>query len=359
MQRIILHLDMDAFFTSCEEKVNPSLKGKPVVVGADPKNGMGRGVVSTANYEARRYGIKSAMPISRAYRLNLDAIFLPVNFSLYNEFSATIMRILKEYSNKFQQISVDEAYLDITEKANDFEEAKKLALKIKYEIMDKTGLTCSIGVASNKLIAKIASDHNKPDGLTMVRQEDNRAFLENLNARKLYGVGPKTEFKLRALGIKTIGQLAAFSKEKLIDLFGVYGLYLHLSANGFGDDFVAEEYGRLSIGREITFEENSDDYRKLNDATEEIAGEIFDELQQEECLYRTISIKIRLYDFKTFTRARTLKHLCNDKDTIINSAKELCREFYGDKIRLIGIRVSNLEEFKGQKTIEEFCPTFS
>lgn len=353
-EKIITHVDMDAFFTACEERKNPKLKGKPIVVGANPLYGKGRGVVSTANYSARKYGIHSGMPISKAYKLNPKAIFLPVNFALYNEVSELVMRILRGYSNKFQQMSIDEAYLDITEKAKNFEEAKQLALKIKKEIKEKEGLTCSIGIAHNKLIAKIASDYRKPNRLTIVSESKAKIFLEPLSVRKLYGVGPKTEEKLKELDIGTIGQLALFSKEKLIEVFGVYGLYLSLSANGIGDDFVAEEYGRLSIGREFTFEEDVDDFKVINEAIEEIADEISKELKEESYLYRTVSIKIRLHNFKTFTRAKTLSYLSNDKENIIKIAKELAKEFINNKIRLIGVRVSNLEEFKNQKTIKEF-----
>ncbi len=354
MSKLILHIDMDAFFASCEEKNNPSLKGKPVVVGANPKQGKGRGVVSSCSYEARKYGIKSGMPISKAYKLNPKAIFLPVNFALYNKVSERVMWILKNHSNKFQQMSIDEAYLDITEKVKDFEEAKQLALQIKKEIREKESLTCSIGIASNKLIAKIASDFRKPNRLTIVRDSGIKKFLEPLSARKLYGVGPKTEEKLKEFGIKTIGQLSSFNREKLMEIFGAYGLYLSMSANGIGDDFVAEEYSRLSIGREVTFEEDIEDFNIINEAIEEITEEIFEELKEENYLYRTVSIKIRFHDFRTYTRAKTLNYLSNNKNSITVTAKELAKEFFGQKIRLIGIRVSNLREFKYQKTIKEF-----
>ena len=355
MPKIILHIDMDHFFAACEEKTNPSLKGKPIVVGSDPKQGKGRGVVSTCSYESRKYGIKSGMPISKAYSLNPNAIFLPVNFRLYNEISFRIMKMLKNYSHKFQQISIDEAYLDITERIDSFDEAKELALQIKKEIMQIEGLTCSVGISVNKLIAKIASEFNKPDGITIVKEYEIKGFLEPLGVRKLYGVGPKTEQKLKELGIETIGQLASFSKETLIDIFGVYGLYLSISANGVGDDFVAEEYGRLSIGRELTFEQDVEDFEIINKAIEEIGEEIFEEIKEEFYLYRTVSIKIRLQDFRTFTRAKTLNYFSGNKHTIMNAAKQLAKEFIGNKIRLIGIRVSNLKEFKNQKTIREFC----
>ncbi len=354
MTRIIMHIDMDAFFTSCEEKNNPKLKGKPIIVGADPKQGKGRGVVSTSNYYARKYSIKSGMPISKAYKLNPNAIFLPVNFNLYYTISKRIMRILKSYSTRFQQLSIDEAYLDISELAENFDEAEVIANASKDEISKKEGLTCSIGIASNKLVAKIASDFKKPDGLTIVEDDEIKSFLGPLNVRKLYGVGPKTEAKLKELGIETIGQLVSFSREKLIDAFGVYGLYLSLSANGISDDFVAEEYERLSIGREITFEEDIENFNLINEAIDEIVDEIYKELKEENYLFKTISIKVRLHDFKTFTRAKTLKYLSNDKKIVSKIAKELSREFIDNKIRLIGVRVSNLKEFKYQKTIKEF-----
>lgn len=354
MPKIILHVDMDYFFAACEEKVNPSLKSRPIVVGSDPKQGKGRGVVSTCNYISRRYGINSGMPISKAYSLNPNAVFLPVNLRLYNEISYRIMKIIKNYSNKFQQTGIDEAYLDVTEKANNLDEAKELALKIKKDIIGQEGLTCSIGVSVNKLIAKIASEFHKPDGLTVVEEYEIKKFLEPLPVRKLYGVGPKTEEKLKELSIETIGQLTSFNRETLINIFGVYGLYLSISANGVGDDFVAEEYGRLSIGREFTFEEDVEDFEIINQAIEEIAEEIFEELKEESYLYRTISIKIRLHDFRTFTRAKTLNYFRSDKSAIINVAAQLAKEFIGNKIRLIGVRVSNLQEFKYQKTINEY-----
>lgn len=349
-----MHIDMDCFFAACEEKINPELSKKAVVIGADPKSGKGRGVVSTCNYMARKFGIKSGMPVSRAFKLNSNAVFLPVNFRLYNSVSERIMKILSSYSGRSQQTGIDEAYLDITEKISDFADAKILALKIKNEVYGKEGLTCSIGIASNKLMAKIASDFNKPDGITIVEEKNNKKFLENLTVRKLYGIGSKTEEKLKKLGIEKIGQLADFNKEKLINLFGVYGLYLSISANGIGDDFVEEEYGRLSIGREVTFEQDTQDFSLINFEIEEIAGEIFNELKENLYLYKTISIKIRLHNFTTFTRSKTLNYLSNDRGTIFNIAKSLCKEFTGSKVRLIGVRVSNLQEFKHQKTLEGY-----
>jgi len=352
MPKLILHIDMDCFFAAIEISRNLKLNGKPVVIGADPRNGNGRGVVSTCSMEARKFGIHSAMPITQAYRLCPKAIFLKPHFKIYSKTSKKIMQILKNYSDKFQQVGVDEAYLDITDKVLGWADAKILAYKIKNEIFEKLNLTCSIGLANNKLVAKIASDHNKPDGITIVH--NNKKFLKNLPIRKLRGVGKKMEPKLKNLGIKTIGQLASFNKEKLINKFGVYGLYLNLSANGNGSDFVAQEYGRKSIGHERTFFDDLNNLDEIDEVIEKLSQDIHERLLEEHYVYKTISIKIRLHNFDTYTRALTLRYLCNSKEIIIKIAKSLFREFLGSKIRLIGIRVSNLEDFEHQRTLEQY-----
>jgi DNA polymerase IV (DinB-like DNA polymerase) len=207
-KRIIFHVDMDHFFTAVEEKQHPELKGRPVIVGADPKQGQGRGVVSTANYEARKYGIQSAMPISRAWKLCPEAVYLPVNYELYTQISNQIMETLRKHADKFEQWGIDEAFLDVTATTETYSHAETLASQIKIEILQQTGLTCSIGIGPNKLVAKVASDFKKPDGLTIVTEEQAEAFLAPLPVRKLLWVGKKTEARLESIGIKTIGQLA-------------------------------------------------------------------------------------------------------------------------------------------------------
>jgi DNA polymerase IV (DinB-like DNA polymerase) len=209
-KRVIFHLDMDHYYTAVEERERPEIKGKPVVVGSDPKEGKGRGVVSTSNYEARKLGIRSGMPISHAWKLCPSAVFLPPNFPLYIKVSDDIMAIAQKYADKFEQWGIDEAFLDVSSKASTPAEAEPLALRIKQEIKDKTGLTCSIGVGPNKLIAKVASDYHKPDGLTIVGEAEAEAFLAPLPARKLLWVGRKTEAKLKEMGVNTIGELASF-----------------------------------------------------------------------------------------------------------------------------------------------------
>ena len=197
-ERIIFHVDMDHFFTAVEEREHPEIKGRPVVVGAPPKGGTGRGVVSTSNYEARKYGVKSGISIARAWRLCPEAVYLPVNYRLYQKVSAQIMTILRSYADKFELWGLDEAFLDVTSRVTDFVEAEKLAQKIKKHIRKKEDLTCSIGIASNKLVAKIGSDFKKPDGLTVVRPKEALAFLAPLDVRRLLWVGKKTESSIAA-----------------------------------------------------------------------------------------------------------------------------------------------------------------
>jgi DNA polymerase IV (DinB-like DNA polymerase) len=228
---IILHMDMDSFFASVEVRENPSLRGLPVIVGADPKRGTGRGVVSTASYEARRCGVRSGMPISRAYHLCPDAVFLPVNFPLYIATSERIMQIVSGYGEGLEPVSIDEAYLDVT-KAGSFDAAVELAVRMKEEIRSKEYLTCSIGIGPSRVVAKIASDMQKPDGLTIVRPEEVDTFLGPLPVRKLPGIGKKTEKELIERGISTIGQLAGTDIQVLQSLFGMWGVYMHTLALG-------------------------------------------------------------------------------------------------------------------------------
>ena len=221
--RVILHIDLDAFFASIEEANHPELKGRPIIVGADPKQGKGRGVVSTCNYEARKFGLHSAMPISNAWKLCPEAAYLPVNMPLYEEVSKRIINILKPIADRLEQVSIDEAFLDISHKIADLKEAQTLAKEIKSIIMDRESLTCSIGIGPNKLVAKIASDHRKPNGLTIVSKNDVRKFLAPLNVEKLGGIGSKTKERLNSIGIKTIDNLASYDINKLKDIFGAWG----------------------------------------------------------------------------------------------------------------------------------------
>jgi DNA polymerase IV (DinB-like DNA polymerase) len=342
--RAILHVDLDAFFPSVEEREHPELKGKPLVVGADPKEGKGRGVVSSASYEARKFGVRSAMPISRAWKLCPHCIYLRPHFDLYIKASSNIMRILKNNADKFEQGGIDEAYLDISSRVKDFDEAGELARRLMEEVREGEKLTCSIGVAPNKLVAKIASDYRKPYGLTIVRDEEVRAFLSSLPVRKIPGVGPKTESRLKELKIETVGDLAAANPEMLTRLFGVWGARLHEYANGIDRSEVVEEYEIKSIGREVTFEEDTDDADAIVGVLDELAEEVHGELIDNAFLFKTITIKVRYQHFDTHTRAKSLLFPTDDLDILKNTAKRLMAPHLrgNKKIRLIGLRASNL-----------------
>ncbi|MCD4843301.1 MAG: DNA polymerase IV [Methanosarcinales archaeon] len=359
MDRIILHVDMDSFYASVEQRENPGLTGLAVVVGSDPKKGKGRGVVSTCSYEARNFGIHSGMPISRAYRLCQDAVFLPVNMSLYQEVSCRIMEILRSYADKFQQVSVDEAFLDISDRVQDYKEAVQLAEQIKSMIMYKEKLTCSIGIAPVKSVAKIASDFNKPDGLTVVEPDKVVGFLEPLKVRKLSGIGRKNEKILTGMGINTLGQLACFDENKLIEIFGKWGSEMHSLSLGQDESEVEESSKIRSISREHTFEEDTDDPVILIKTLDMIAEKVCRSLVHKGYSFGTVSVKVRLEDFTTFTRAKTLGFSSQDRDIIKRVSKELSSEFfYGRKIRLLGIRLSNLNKSKMiQTTFDYFLIT--
>jgi DNA polymerase IV (DinB-like DNA polymerase) len=349
--RIILHVDLDAFFASVEEREHPEYKGKPIVVGANPKEGKGRGVVSTANYEARKYGIHSGMPISKAYKLCPNAIYLPVNFILYEKVSENIMNILRKFADKFEQVSIDEAYLDISGKVKDFEEAKQLAIKIKNEILEKEKLTCSIGIAPNKLVAKIASGFQKPNGLTIVRPEEVKSFLSPLSVDEIPGIGKKTKEVLERIGIKTIGELAKTEVSKLVEMFGKIGIYFYLAANGIDESEVEETYEAKSIGREITFETDTDNVELLHETMENLARETIEELKAKGLTYKTVTLKIRYEDFETHTHSKTLNLPSDSFEVLISVGRKLLEPFLysGKKIRLIGIRVSKLKKEKLMK----------
>lgn len=342
--RIILHVDLDAFFPSVEAREHPELKGKPIVVGADPKEGKGRGVVSSASYEARKFGVHSAMPISRAWKLCPDCVYLRPHFDLYIRASSGIMKILRSHADRFEQGGIDEAYLDVSSRVKDFDEARELARKLMEEVLEKERLTCSVGVGPNKLVAKIASDYRKPYGLTVVREEDVRGFLSPLKVRKLPGVGPKTEAKLKELKLETVSDLAALSQEALTRLFGVWGARLHEYANGIDPSEVVEEYETKSIGREVTFEQDTNDEGLILGVLDELAEDVHQEVIVNAFRFKTITVKVRYQHFDTHTRSKSLLFPTDDLDILRNSAKRLIAPYLRSKrkIRLIGLRVSTL-----------------
>ena len=341
--RRILHIDMDAFFSSVEQKRHPELVGKPVVIGGggDPTK---RGVVSTASYEARKFGIHSAMPLRTAFNLCPNAIFLPVDYEEYSRISKTFKAVLKEFTSRVEDVGIDEAFLDISSIDRPPED---IAKEIKKRIKEETDLNCSIGIAPNKLLAKIASDLEKPDGLTIITEEDIERRIWPLPARKLRGVGPKTETYLKEkMGIKTIGELAALPLERLIEEFGQsYGSYLYEASRGIDESPVVTHWEPKSISRETTFQRDIDNWQSIAENLVELTREVVVSIKEEGYRGRTVTVKVRFNDFKTYTRARTLDEFTDSEGEIRRAAFDCLGRFeLKKKVRLIGVRISNLEK---------------
>ncbi len=344
---------MDHFYTAVEERERPEIKSKPVIVGADPKQGKGRGVVSTSNYIARKAGVRSGMPISQAWRFCPEAVFLPPDFPLYIRVSSEIMEIARKYSENFEQWGIDEAFLDVTSKVKDYVEAEFLARQIKQEIREKENLTCSIGVGPNKLVAKVASDFQKPDGLTVVRDEEVEVFLAPLPVRKLLWVGRKTEAKLKELGVNTIGDLAEYDASSLTSIFGVMGWQMHLMAKGIDKSEVEERVGVKSVSHETTFEEDTSDAAVILQALDDLCVEVQKETESQNLLFKTVTLKIRFEHFETHTKSKTLPFLTNRLYDLQKNAREQLAPYLqkNQKVRLIGVRVSSLISLEKQKTL--------
>ncbi len=340
--RRILHIDMDAFFSAVEQKRWPELVGKPVVVGGegDPRK---RGVVSTASYEARKFGIHSAMPLRTAYKLCPEAIFLPVDYEEYSRVSEEVKGILREFSPTMEDVGIDEAFLDVSTVDKSSEE---IAREIKKRIKDETGLTCSIGIAPNKLLAKMASDMQKPDGLTLLTEDDIRSRIWPLPVRKLRGVGPKTEAYLKGKGIQTIGDLASLSLDKLTEEFGQsYGSYLYEASRGIDGSSLVTHWEPKSISRETTFQRDVDNWQAIAKTLVELTKGVVLNMKEDGYQGRTVTLKIRFNDFKTYTRAKTLSQHTDSEEEIRKAAFNcLSRVEIKKKVRLIGVRVGNLKK---------------
>jgi len=339
--RTILHVDVDAFFAAVEQLRRPELRGKPVVVGGDG-NPHRRGVVSTASYEARAYGIHSAMPLRTAYRLCPEAIFLPVDFRVYGEYSRRIMAILREYTPLVEQVSVDEAFLDVSARAED---PLELAEAIRRRIREETGLTISIGIGPNKLLAKIASGLRKPDAVTRIPADRVAEMLRDLPAWALWGVGPKTAVRLQeTFGVRTVGELCAMPLERLQELLGPHhGAYLYHVCRGEDDSPLVTEWEPKSVSRETTYQRDTRNRAVIVDTIARLAEEVADDLRQDGYRGRTVTVKIRYHDFKTHTRARTLAEEIGEARQIREAAVALLDRFTLDRpVRLVGVRVSGL-----------------
>lgn len=344
---MILHIDMDAFFASIEEAKNPHFRGRPIVVGADPQGGSGRGVVSTANYEARKYGVRSALPISRAWQLCPNAVFLPVNSSLYLRVSDAIMNIFKKYSSTVEQTSIDEAYLEVKSQLKNqkmrIKEAKHIAQNIKKDIFAAHQITCSIGISTNTLVAKVASDLQKPNGLTVVEPGKEEGFLAPLVIEKLPGVGPKAAKILHEMGVYKIEDLQAVDPKLLLDIFGKRGEWFYRAAHGEGEDTLStEEVPSKSLGEDHTFERDTADtgiiINKLFDLIDGVCQNL------EGRCFRTITVVVRYEGFITHTKSQT-EQFPQSIDYLKKSALKLIWPFLHNsrKVRLVGFRVSNFK----------------
>ncbi len=342
IQRIIIHVDMDSFYASAEVRKNPSLKGRPVVVGADPRGGRGRGVVSTCSYEARSYGIHSAMPISEAYNRCPHAVFLLPDYPLYTTVSSQVMAVLHTHSQRVEQVSIDEAYLDMSHLSG-FPKALEKARQIKSEVLAETGLTCSIGVAPSKVVAKIASDYKKPDGLTIILPGEEEVFLSRLPVSRVPGIGRKTSEELSRHGIQTIGDLASVDVQVLIGWFGRGAVTLHHLARGIDGREVEGSDISKSISREVTFDEDTDDREGIKVVIDRMAEDLDRALAAEGCSYRTLTVKVRFEGFQTRTKAVTMpRPSWNTREAAVLARRFIGQMLDGRRVRLVGIRLSGL-----------------
>jgi nucleotidyltransferase/DNA polymerase involved in DNA repair len=343
--RTILHVDMDAFYAAIEVRDLPELRGKPVVVGSDPKGGKGRGIVATASYEARKFGIHSAQPISTAYRLCPHAVYLRPDMGKYARVSGEIMEIFLAFTDLVEPISIDEAFLDCSGSRRLFGSGREIACSIRERIRSQVRLTASVGVASNKFVAKVASDFGKPDGLVVVEPGQERAFLEPLPIRRLWGVGPKTENLLRDAGIARIGDLARLSAEDLQPWLGNSGEQLGRLAQGIDDRPVSPEEGYKSIGHETTFERDTADAELVGATLLELVEKVARRLRAHGVACRTVTVKLRDADFSTHTRRTTLDEPADTAERIAPVAARLMRSLTGGRgklVRLVGVYASNL-----------------
>lgn len=342
--RQIIHIDMDAFFAAVEQRDEPAYRGRPVVVGADPKGGKGRGVVSTCSYEARAFGIHSAMPISRAYRLCPRAVFLPVDMERYAAASKGIYRIFESFTPDIEPIGIDEAFLDITHSHHLFGTPLETCRALKKRIFSEHGLTASVGLAPTMMAAKIASDLRKPDGLVEVRPEGLIGFLWPLEIRRLWGLGRKSEAALHAIGIRTIGDLAQYSVRELERLFGRSGTRFWELANGMDDRAVTTPGDAKSVSNETTFDADTADRSVVERELAHLAEKVSLRLRADRLKCRTMTLKLRFEGFETHTRSVTVGVPTNYFDALYKEMKRLYNTFEkcGRRVRLVGVRASHL-----------------
>lgn len=365
MQRVVLHVDMDYFFAAIEERENPKLQGKAIVVCMLSGRSELSGAVSTCNYIARESGIRAGMSCSKAKKLNSEAIFLPVRKDFYTSVSDRIMEILRSYADAretgdaFGQISIDEAFLEITEKTGgDFNLAFEIGTQIKNEIKDKEKLTCSVGVGPNKLIAKMASSVQKPDGITIISPDKLENFLWPLKVSKLWGIGNVTAGKLQEMGIVTVKDLAEHDVIDLISTFGkTRGVWLKQAASGIDNSPVKERNGSEQIGRIATLPEDTLDINLISQLLDRLAEDVISKLDSRDLSFRTVTVTVINSKFKMYTKSRTLNHPVYSKESLLEVAREILGEFVLEshtEFRRIGVRVGELQKRVGQKSLFDY-----
>lgn len=351
--RKIIHIDMDAFYASIEQRDNEAYRGKPLAVGYSGD----RGVVAAASYEARRYGVKSAMASKTAKRKCPHLIFVPARFDVYKEVSTQIRDIFMEYTDLVEPLSLDEAFLDVTENHKNIPSATQIAQEIKARIFEETGLTASAGVSFNKFLAKIASDYNKPNGLFIIKPKVAEQFIESLPIERFFGVGKVTAERMHQLGIKTGYDLKQLSETRLLGVFGKAGHIYYQNARGIDNRPVEPNRIRKSIGAETTFLTDYSSIEDLKPELKDIAEDVINRISKRSFLGRTVTLKIKFADFKVITRSRTLPQAITTFDTLFEAGYELLESVdISPKVRLIGLSIKNSDEETWQNVIQLSLP---
>jgi len=359
VRTVVFHVDLDAFYASVEQLDDPSLAGKPVIVGAAPGR---RGVVSACSYEARRFGIHSAMPISQAFRRCPQGVYLPVRMERYMEVSRQVMALLGGYTPHLQQISVDEAFLDLTGTERLFGPVRETGARLKAEVRQKIGLAITVGIGPNKYVAKLATNSGKPDGLVEVRAEDVERFMDGVVLKDLWGIGEKTLQRLTELNISSVRQLRGLPQPELARLLGAGASgFLSSVAHGTDPGIFSEEPQSRSLSSETTFEKDRKDRTGIERILLELCHQVVFRMIEEGWKSKTVSLKVRFHDFTTVSAQKTLKHWVSSAEELHAVARELLSSRWsgGTPIRLVGIGFSNLSPVDAQDQLDLFPDEFS
>jgi DNA polymerase IV (DinB-like DNA polymerase) len=359
--RIIMHVDFDYFFAQCEELRRPELRTIPVVVCVFSGRTEDSGVVSTANYVARKYGVKSGIPIriAKSKLVDVSAVFLPLDPAYYTQVSESAMQIISSYADRFEHVGIDECYMDVSDRAGSFGAARNLAQDIKNDVKKQTQLTCSIGVAPNKMLAKIASDLHKPDGLTVIEPGSAAASIADMDVGRIPRIGPRTSERLQELGVKTINDLAGFDLFRLIEEFGKKtAIYMHNASRGIDDEPVVESGERQQIMRIVTLKSNATGSAEMHPDLYELCQSVFQTATDRRLSFKTVGILLILDNLDNITRSKSLKVHSSNFESLHSTAMSILDEVMGQagavKVRRLGVRLSDLQSTAGQNTMLDF-----